>query len=123
LDAAAPVAKPKKPKKMSEVHQDLFDIVRFAHLRGVANMTNNEIRDIYQKQPGKNGGARGYVGEGTISSRVYEMLKAGWLLRSTKRKCLIAKGRDHINTVRVPGELSQDSVMPAPVRPIARGGD
>lgn len=102
LDAAAPVAKPKKPKKLSQLKRDLLDIVRFAHGRGVVDMTAMEIQCIYEEQPGKLGGARGRVSDGHIAARVSEMARDGWLLHSTPRRCLRGKCRNDVKTVRVP---------------------
>lgn len=99
LDAAAPVA---KPKKLSQMKRDVLDIVRHAHARGVVDMTATEIQRLYEQQPGKLGGARGRVGDGNFAGRVSEMVRDGWLLRSTPRQCRDAKGRDDVKTVRVP---------------------
>jgi hypothetical protein len=98
LVSAPPAA---KPKKLSQMKRDVLDIVRFAHGRGVADMTATEIQRIYEKQPGKTGGARGRVADGYFAGRVSEMVRDGWLLRSAKRQCR-EKGSENVNTVRAP---------------------
>lgn len=105
-----------KPKKLSQMKRDVLDIVRFAHGRGVVNMTATEIQRIYEKQPGKTGGARGRVADGYFAGRVSEMVRDGWLLRSSKRQCQEKRGRDDVGTVRAPAAAAsgaQEARAPA----------
>jgi hypothetical protein len=103
-----------KPKKLSQMKRDVLDIVRFAHGRGVVNMTATEIQRIYEKQPGKTGSARGRVADGYFAGRVSEMVRDGWLLRSSKRQCLEKRGRDDVNTVRAPAGAQEARAPAAP---------
>lgn len=104
LEPAAPAA---QPKKLSQMKRDVLAIVRAAHVRGVVDMTATEIQRIYEAQPGKHGGIRGRVADGYMAGRVSEMVRDGWLLRSTKRQCKEKRGRDGVSTVRAPVEISR----------------
>lgn len=90
-----------KPKRLSQMKRDVLDIVRFAHGRGIVDMTATEIQRLYEKQPGKTGGARGRVADGYFAGRISELVHDGHLLRSKKRQCCETKSLN-VNTVHLP---------------------
>lgn len=85
-----------KPRKLTQIKQDVLTIVQGAQRLGAVDMTAMEIQRIYEERV-----RNGRISDGYFAGRVSEMVADGQLLRSAKRQCRATLSLA-VNTVRAP---------------------